>query len=269
MAEISMMWGGTSTGDAGPYEDYDFTDWLRKMFVVDNTVEGVLAGYANKLQVTNPAGNTIRVATGAALIDGKFYENTDVKDSTISNPSAGNNRYDRVVLRKDWVSQTIRIAILTGTEAASPTVPTVTQIDEDTWEISICRIYITDAGVITLTDEREYLRFELAKVDERQGGSATAWGTAGSTSYVPGAANLYVGTATLTVSGGSATGTVTVIYGTALAYTAVVVVIGNNADYILAVTANTNISFTVTAQHRSGGTGGATITVYWMALGPR
>jgi hypothetical protein len=101
----------------------------------------------------------VTVATGAAIIYGLFYENTTAVSVSISTPSSGTSRYDRIVVRKDTVAQTARIARVTGTAAASPSIPALTQVVSGIYEIPLATILIDDAGVITITDAREYCAF--------------------------------------------------------------------------------------------------------------
>jgi hypothetical protein len=119
------------------------------------TLQGPILGYANALAVTNPAGVTIRVATGAAVVDGKFYESTANEDLTISAPAGGTNYY-LVVLQKNFAAQTVRVALLGPNPAAYPT---VTQVDGTTWEVALAQVTITSAGLVTVTDVRSYCAF--------------------------------------------------------------------------------------------------------------
>lgn len=125
----------------------------------DRTTQGYIEGYLNELAVSNPAGNTIRVASGAALVDGKFYDNDNNVDNAIATPAAL-TRIDRVVLRKSWAAQTVRVVILTGVEGGG--VPALTQVDGTTWEIPLAQVSITTVPVITITDERVVCRTPLA-----------------------------------------------------------------------------------------------------------
>lgn len=156
MAEISYYWSNEAIGDGveSPYSDDEFSDIWRKLFVEDRTTQGVLRGYANELEVTNPAGTTIRVATGAGMVDGKFYETDAVVDNAIAAPAVA-TRKDRVVLQKSWAAQTVRVAILTGVEGGG--VPALTQTDGVTWEIPLATITITTGSAITITDERAWI----------------------------------------------------------------------------------------------------------------
>jgi len=151
MAELSYYWGGTALGDAvqAPYSDDEFSDIWRKLFMQDRTRQGVVGGYANELEVTNPVGTTVRVDTGAALVDGKFYEN----DATVDFAAGVAGQAYRVVLRKTWATQQIRLALL-GPAGVNP-VP-LTQTDGVTWEISLCRV-TNAAGTLTLDNDFEWV----------------------------------------------------------------------------------------------------------------
>lgn len=155
MTQTSYYWGGTTVGDAtlAPYSDDVFSDLWRVLFTTDRTVECVLRKYWNELQVTNPAAATVRVREGAALVDGKLFWNTANVDLAVAVPGAGTNYY-RVVLRKSWVAQTVRIDLL-GPNPASP--PAVTQIDGTTWEVSLATVAVASSGLITITDTREFI----------------------------------------------------------------------------------------------------------------
>ena len=77
MAETSLPFGGTATGDAGPYSDDDWSDAWGSLFTYDRTAQGVVStlrtGFTGMLEVTNPGTSVIRVANGIALVDGKIY----------------------------------------------------------------------------------------------------------------------------------------------------------------------------------------------------
>jgi hypothetical protein len=160
MTERSFYWANTATGDGSlsPYDNDEFSDIWRKLFMRNRNTQGHIEGYLSELEVTNPSGNTIRVADGAALVDGKFYENDANVDNAIATPAVS-TRFDRVVLQKSWAAQTVRIAILTGIEGGG--IPALTQNDGVTWEIPLATVEITTAPVITITDERETTRSPL------------------------------------------------------------------------------------------------------------
>ncbi len=165
MAETSFYWGGTTIGDAtdSPYDNDEFSDIWRKLFQRDRTTQGPIESYENELAVSNPAGLTIRVPSGAALVDGKFYEN-DANIDTVLVAPVTLTRVDRVVLRKSWGAQTVRVFIIAGTEGAG--VPALIQNDGVTWDVPLAQVSITTGSAVTLTDEREDARSPLAELAE-------------------------------------------------------------------------------------------------------
>jgi hypothetical protein len=161
MTETSWPWGGITVGDAtlAPYSDDEWSDIWRKLFVEDRTAQGVLKRYANELAVSG-AVSPVSVATGAALIDGKFYESDAVVGVAIPTPAVS-TRIDRIVLRKDFAAQTVRITRIAGAEGGAA--PAITQNDGVTWDIPLAQASITTGGAITLTDERRYIWDRLAE----------------------------------------------------------------------------------------------------------
>lgn len=153
MAEISYPFSGTITGDAGPYSDATWSDRWRKLFTNDRTDEGVLPNYTNELEITG-ATSPVSVNTGAAFCDGKFYENDSATSVTIPSPAVS-TRIDRIVLRKSWVAQTVRLTRIEGIEGGG--VPALTQNDGTTWDVPLYQVSIAVGGGIALTDERVFI----------------------------------------------------------------------------------------------------------------
>jgi hypothetical protein len=152
MTEISRPWGGTVTGDAGPYTDDHWSDMFRILFTQDRATQCVINTWRGELAVTGTA-SPVSVAAGGALVDGKFYDSDAVETVVIPTPS-GSTRIDRIVLRKDFSAQTVRITRIAGTEGAGA--PAITQTDGTTWDVKLAQCSITTGGVITVTDERVF-----------------------------------------------------------------------------------------------------------------
>ncbi|MBU0493656.1 MAG: hypothetical protein KKB13_17560, partial [Chloroflexi bacterium] len=127
--QSSQPWGGVATGDAGPYDDDDWSDMYAILFTADRATQGVISttqsSYAGLLAVTSPNSVTVRTASGAAVVDGKFYWSDGNVDQTIVVPGSGSNYY-RIVLRKSWSAQTVRNTLV-GPETGS--YPSLTQTD--------------------------------------------------------------------------------------------------------------------------------------------
>jgi len=159
MTEKSYPWGGSSIGDCGPYSNEDWSKMYREAFFNYGSTGSALYNIGNMLEVTNPAGATIRVASGIAQVHGVYYANDANVDLTVVQPGSGSNYY-RVVLRKTWASQTIRIAL---TDVSTVSLPAVTQSDGSVWEVSLAGVQITNTGTVTITDER-YLIQKLKQI---------------------------------------------------------------------------------------------------------
>lgn len=156
MAELSRPWSGTVTGDAGPYSDDQWTDVWNTLLGPTIASEGVFNGQLNELDLSNVV-SPVSINTGRALVDGIWYESDSAVSVTIPTPAA-NPRVDRIVLRKDWVLQTVRITRIAGAEAASPVAPAITQVDGTTWDLPLWQVHITTGAVVThYRDERAFL----------------------------------------------------------------------------------------------------------------
>ena len=158
MAESSRFHTTNNTGD-GPSAGYsaaNFQQFIRESFTTNPAAEGVLYGIGNNLAATG-SSSPVSVNTGAAINYGVYYTNDASVSVSITTP-ASNPRIDRIVLRYSWAAQTVRITRIAGTEAASPTAPALTQVANTTWDIPLYQVRITTGGVITLTDERTYIK---------------------------------------------------------------------------------------------------------------
>jgi len=69
------------------------------------------------------------VQSGYAFHSGVWYENDDNVSFTLSAQGGGNNRLDRVVLRKDAAANTVRLFVIEGTPGAVPALPALTAND--------------------------------------------------------------------------------------------------------------------------------------------
>jgi hypothetical protein len=205
MTERSRPWDGTTTGDAtdAPYDAA--TEWARIMRATNPAMEatankgGVVVGATgfNDLTTSSPGANTQRVQTGIAWVQGTWYENDANVDVTIPTPATA-TRIDRIVLRKSWAGQTIRITRIAGTEGGGA--PALVQTFGTTWDVPLYQVSITTGGVMTLTDQRE----SMAVTSVHTHASA---GQGGSTLTSPTINTPTIGTPTLNgVVGGSSLG---------------------------------------------------------------
>jgi hypothetical protein len=161
MAEDSAYWGGHLIGDAAsatlwqaPYSSAEWSDVLSKLLTSNNTLGGyIVPDCDSELVVTeaNPAAMSVRVFAGVMNIHGRVYENTTTETLVIGANATGNPRIDRVVVRISVAAQTIRLAVLPGAAAASPSLPALTQTAA-TYEISLAYIWVAN-GAATIVDE--------------------------------------------------------------------------------------------------------------------
>lgn len=147
MTERSRPWDGIVTGDAGPYSDDQWTDIFKSFHGPVEASQGVFADNLNELAASG-AVTPVTIATGRALVDGIWYETDSTVDVVMASPAV-NPRVDRIVLRKDWATQTVRVTRIEGAEAASPVAAALTQVDGTTWDLPLWQMHITTGGVIT------------------------------------------------------------------------------------------------------------------------
>lgn len=169
MTETSLPWEQDAGGDDGPYSDDVWAELYRRLFTGTNRPNaGVLDDTGNgtvqplHVSESSPAAASVDVAPGAALVEGKYYQTTATETLSINANISGNDRIDLVILRSDYAAQTIRLAVLEGTPAATPVVPSVTQTDGVLWEIPLAEVYVSN-GFATITDSN------ITRVERRIG----------------------------------------------------------------------------------------------------
>ena len=124
---------------------------------------GVVPGYLNALAPSSAGVNmNISVASGMAVLkDGIVYLWEAAQSVTLDTADATNPRIDRVVLRlvREGQAQEGKVTLekVTGSPAASPTAPSITQ-SSSTWDLSLAQVRV-EAGVSSIaadkvTDER-------------------------------------------------------------------------------------------------------------------
>lgn len=168
-------------GYPGPtYDEYTYSSTTKRR---DGRVHGQLAGLlwaddVNDVTALLGIGVTSGLAVSASgvsmapavsagmalLKDGLPYILEAASSVTLSAADATNPRIDRIVLRLTREGQTdqgkISLTKITGTAAASPTAPALTQTSA-TWDLSLAQVRV-NAGVTTIaadkvTDERVFL----------------------------------------------------------------------------------------------------------------
>jgi hypothetical protein len=159
MTERSRPWDGTTTGDAAAEAPYDAgTEFAAIMLAAVFTLKkyankgGVVFETGTEYAATSPSANTLRIALGTGWAYGTWHQSDANVDFTIPTPGAS-TRVDRIVLRKSWSAQTVRLTKIPGVEGAGA--PAITQTAGTTWDVPIAQVSITTGGVMTITDQRE------------------------------------------------------------------------------------------------------------------
>jgi hypothetical protein len=158
MTEQSRFWNGTTIGDAvqSPYDaDTEFAGVLKALAYTNSLANqgGVFNGVGSSLLAVGVASPVV-VGTGEAIVYGTWYKSDAGVSIAVPTPSSA-TRIDRLVLRKSWAAQTVRLLLIAGAEGGSE--PALVQTPGVTWDIPIASISITTGGVITATDQRELL----------------------------------------------------------------------------------------------------------------
>ncbi len=161
MTEKSYLWTTGGAGDGA--STYTRDDWsvISKIFAgAGGDYKGVSGNFLNQLGVNATAANQVTIDTGGAIVDGKPYQNNSTVNVTI--PSAvgvGNTRIDTIVLECDWTAQTVRIKRVAGTDAATPSAPSLTQNSGTLWQLPLWNVTVNTSGTVTTSDNRDWARF--------------------------------------------------------------------------------------------------------------
>lgn len=122
---------------------YDATDFAAYFgSLVSN---GIFYATATNLQVSPGTGLAVSVAAGSAWINGYRYENTDTLNMPLTTANGSNPRIDRIVVRLSQINRSIRLAVVTGTPAATPVAPVLTRTS-DIYELGIADVLIPTAA---------------------------------------------------------------------------------------------------------------------------
>lgn len=156
--EISMLWSTDGIGDGlvGGYPQDTVTEMYRMLWNQTPATQGVAFNYLNELLVSNPSGQTLRVASGGGVCYGFPYRNTSNVDMSLVTPTVGNTAW-RMVLRTDWLLRTVRVHLLQSPDG-SPAYPALTQVAGYLWEIGLAHGLIGVGGAVTIVaDDRTFL----------------------------------------------------------------------------------------------------------------
>lgn len=158
MAELSGFW---TTGGSTGHQQASYTQSqmaiASRVYAACFGFEGVALDYLNELAGTVTGANTVRINTGVAMVDGRWYINDAAKDVNIPSAiGAGNTRIDRIVLRCTNSGYIVKITRIAGTDAAEPSPPAITQNSGSVYDITLYQALVDTASNVQLTDERVF-----------------------------------------------------------------------------------------------------------------
>jgi hypothetical protein len=155
--------------------------------------DGVVADADDDLELrvyADSSGMQVKVKPGVMWIRGHRYENDTEATLAISAAHATLGRIDRVIGEVDWTAYTMSVKILTGTAAASPAAPALTQ-STSKWQIELAQVTV-DAAAVTIAAAKvaDYRSWALGTftLPLRIGNGVNVPGTG----FVPGAVQLPV-----------------------------------------------------------------------------
>jgi hypothetical protein len=122
---------------------------------------GVFGGKMSSLQVILSGSFGVSVQNGQGFINGYWYENDTTVGFTLQ-ASSSLPRIDTVVLRLDFVTRSVRLAMLTGTPSTSPVAPALTR-NENTWELGLADIDIAENATAITAQEIIDTRLDTAR----------------------------------------------------------------------------------------------------------
>ena len=106
---------------------------------------GVYEDVGGALQVLASSGMTVNVASGRAIINCKWLNNSAAQAVTITAANSALNRWTAVVVRLDSANRLMEIATKDGTAATTPTKPSISSN-----ELCLAMIYVA-AGVTAIS----------------------------------------------------------------------------------------------------------------------
>lgn len=132
---------------------------------------GYVPGIGDELIVTatNPTTMTVKVGLGRGYVAGYSFDITD-SEEVVSIPAASSSpRIDTVVARLSvTANKNITLAVVSGTPAASPSAPALTQNDE-TYEMPLADIYVASGATSINAGNITSRRYDIGHMYEPVG----------------------------------------------------------------------------------------------------
>jgi hypothetical protein len=196
-----------------PFDNADTTEAQYSQLFRRLQTSGVSgAPSTTDLKVTgDSSGMNVKVAAGYAIVRGHAYSN-DAQVTLTIGTAASNPRIDVVVLRLNPTTNSITLAVVAGTAAATPTVPTLSQTDIDNFELPLAYVAV-GASVSTIaagnvTDVRAFLGTQFGRWTTSARPASPVTGTAGFNTTL-GAPEVYTGSAWVSFNAGTVASDIT------------------------------------------------------------
>ena len=140
------------------------SDWSHLFRYLSASTAGGIAGIpgdTNAKVTADSSGMNVKVAAGTGIVRGHMWISDAQVTLTIAAANASNPRIDSIVLTLDPTANSIVLAVVTGTAAASPTAPTLTQTDTGTYQLLLANVTVpANASTIAagnVTDLRTFM----------------------------------------------------------------------------------------------------------------
>lgn len=166
MTEKSYFYTHGSGGDAvySPYNRVEYNDYIMSRSVGDDTGLFVIPEWKDCLKVVSGGTNvsSVSVKPGAAIVNGILYKSDSDVNFNIKR-TVTYFKLDFIVLRVDFINQTVRLALveLEETVSISTSTPSLTQTDT-IWEELVAWICVDPAldyvSLDDVHDRREFLQ---------------------------------------------------------------------------------------------------------------
>ncbi|BAU99610.1 tail fiber domain-containing protein [Aurantimicrobium minutum] len=153
------------TQSSWPFEGVDTTEtqYSRLLRNIGQGVNGV-PGDNNLMVYADSSGMNVKVKVAGglsqAIVRGHMYQST-AEETLVISAAASSPRIDSIVLRLDPSANSIVLAVIAGTPAASPSAPSLTQTDTAIYELLLANVAV-GASVTTIsagnvTDKRTFI----------------------------------------------------------------------------------------------------------------
>ena len=177
--ETSFFWDGNrNTGDFGDCGPYDASALAKLLAVVSEDRTGVTSGLV--VTASMPAARSVKVSAGRMIVAGQLYANTTDLTLALDENASGSPRIDSLVVETDWTGKTMRLKVVKGTPAASPSAPALVQIAGSLWQERLANVQVasgyTTVVESTITRTRRWARADFPGQMAMMGGTPVGAG---------------------------------------------------------------------------------------------